>query len=56
MKHPMPDIDLKDEMDQLVGQINGRFSTPRWSPIRYIFGTIPQVKWYSSYYILYKFT
>ena len=36
--------DLKDEMDQLVGQINGRFSTPRWSPIRYIFGCINQVK------------
>ena len=30
-------------MDQLVGEINGRFSTPRWSPIRYIFGCINQV-------------
>ena len=35
--------DLKDKMDQLVGEINGRFSTPRWSPIRYIFGCINQV-------------
>jgi trehalose 6-phosphate synthase/phosphatase len=26
--------DLKEEMDQLVGRINGRFSTPNWSPIR----------------------
>ena len=25
-----------------VGQINGRFSTCRWSPIRYIYGCIPQ--------------
>ena len=36
-------LDLKDKMDQLVGEINGRFSTPRWSPIRYIFGCINQV-------------
>lgn len=33
---------LKDEMDQLVGRINGRFSKPNWSPIRYIFGCIGQ--------------
>lgn len=26
--------DLKEEMDQLVGRINGRFTTPSWSPIR----------------------
>lgn len=26
--------DLKEEMDQLVGRINGRFTTPNWSPIR----------------------
>ncbi len=34
--------DLKEEMDKLVGMINGRFSTPHWSPIRYIFGSISQ--------------
>lgn len=34
--------DLKEELDQLVGRINGRFSTPNWSPIRYIYGTIGQ--------------
>lgn len=34
--------DLKEEMDQLVGRINGRFTTPNWSPIRYIFGCIGQ--------------
>lgn len=26
--------DLKEELDQLVGRINGRFTTPNWSPIR----------------------
>lgn len=34
--------DLKEEMDQLVGRINGRFTTPNWSPIRYIYGCINQ--------------
>ncbi|XP_059085685.1 uncharacterized protein LOC131882533 isoform X3 [Tigriopus californicus] len=35
-------IDLKEDMDKLVGQINGKFSTPTWSPIRYIYGCISQ--------------
>uniref|UniRef100_A0A146MF01 Alpha,alpha-trehalose-phosphate synthase [UDP-forming] n=3 Tax=Lygus hesperus TaxID=30085 RepID=A0A146MF01_LYGHE len=35
-------MDLKEQMDQLVGCINGRFSTATWSPIRYIYGTIGQ--------------
>jgi len=35
--------DLKEEMDQLVGKINGEFSTANWSPIRYIYGSISQV-------------
>ena len=26
--------DLKEELDKLVGCINGQFSTPSWSPIR----------------------
>nr|ARN79552.1 trehalose-6-phosphate synthase [Thitarodes pui] len=34
--------DLKEEMDQLVGRINGRFTTPNWSPIRYIYGCVAQ--------------
>lgn len=34
--------ELKEEMDQLVGRINGRFTTANWSPIRYIFGYVPQ--------------
>lgn len=35
-------MELKEHMDQLVGCINGRFSTATWSPIRYIYGTIGQ--------------
>ncbi len=35
---------LKEEIDQLIGRINGRFSTPEWSPIRYIYGCISQVR------------
>ncbi|CAH1184203.1 unnamed protein product [Phyllotreta striolata] len=34
--------DLKEEMDQLVGRINGRFTTANWSPIRYIYGCVSQ--------------
>ncbi|XP_043227657.1 alpha,alpha-trehalose-phosphate synthase [UDP-forming]-like isoform X2 [Amphibalanus amphitrite] len=32
--------ELKEEMDMLIGQVNGRFTTPMWSPIRYIYGCI----------------
>lgn len=34
--------DLKEELDQMIGRINGRFSTPNWSPIRYIYGCVSQ--------------
>ncbi|XP_071055913.1 uncharacterized protein [Onthophagus taurus] len=34
--------DLKEEMDQLVGRINGKFTTPNWSPIKYIYGSVNQ--------------
>ncbi|XP_063243499.1 uncharacterized protein LOC134542860 isoform X2 [Bacillus rossius redtenbacheri] len=33
---------LKEDMDQLVGRVNGRFSRPNWSPIRYIYGNVSQ--------------
>lgn len=33
---------LKEEIDQLVGRINGRFTTANWSPIRYIYGCVGQ--------------
>jgi trehalose 6-phosphate synthase/phosphatase len=29
--------ELKREIDELVGRVNGRFATARWSPIRYLF-------------------
>ena len=32
--------ELKEELDQLIGKINGRFSTPNWSPVRYIYGAV----------------
>ena len=40
--------ELKEQMDQLVGQINGRFSTHSWSPIRYIYGCVPRLSWQAS--------
>lgn len=36
--------DLKSTMDKMVGQINGRFSTAVWSPIRYIYGCLGQAE------------
>jgi trehalose 6-phosphate synthase/phosphatase len=41
--------DLKEEIDKLVGKINGKFSTANWSPIRYIYGCIPQSELASFY-------
>ena len=32
--------ELKEEIDKLVGCINGQFSTPAWSPIRSVFSHI----------------
>jgi alpha,alpha-trehalose-phosphate synthase [UDP-forming] len=32
---------LKIKIDQLIGQINGRFSTGLWAPIHYNYGTVP---------------
>lgn len=34
--------ELKEEIDKLVGCINGQFSSPSWSPIRYIYGCVAQ--------------
>ncbi|KAL1139912.1 hypothetical protein AAG570_006889 [Ranatra chinensis] len=33
---------LKEEIDQMIGRINGRFSKPNWAPIRYIYGCLSQ--------------
>ena len=34
--------ELKREIDELVGRINGRFATADWSPIRYLYRSIDQ--------------
>jgi trehalose 6-phosphate synthase/phosphatase len=33
---------LKREIDELVGQVNGRFATATWSPIRYLYRALSQ--------------
>jgi trehalose 6-phosphate synthase/phosphatase len=33
---------LKREIDELVGYINGRFGTALWTPIRYLYRSLPQ--------------
>jgi trehalose 6-phosphate synthase/phosphatase len=33
--------DLKREIDELVGRVNGRFATATWSPIRYLYRALP---------------
>lgn len=33
---------LKSEIDELVGNINGRFATANWSPIRYLYRSFDQ--------------
>ncbi len=32
--------DLKREIDELVGRVNGRFATATWSPIRYLYRSV----------------
>jgi len=34
--------ELKATIDKMVGAINGKYSSPAWSPIRYIFGSVSQ--------------
>jgi trehalose 6-phosphate synthase/phosphatase len=34
--------ELKSEIDELVGNVNGRFATARWSPIRYLYRSVPR--------------
>jgi trehalose 6-phosphate synthase/phosphatase len=33
---------LKREIDELVGRVNGRFATAHWSPIRYLYRSVPR--------------
>ena len=32
---------MKENLDKLVGKINGQFSRHDWSPVRYIYGCVP---------------
>lgn len=41
--------DLKIRIEQLVGRINGRFSTRDWAPIHYRFTTIPRPELLGAY-------
>jgi len=34
-------IQLKKEIDQIIGRINGKFATGLWAPVHYNYGTIP---------------
>ena len=40
---------LKREIDELVGRINGRFATAAWSPIRYLYRSVPQERLVALY-------
>ena len=40
---------LKKEIDRLVGNINGRFGTPSWTPVNYIYRSRPFRKLISLY-------
>ncbi len=33
--------DLKKEIDEIIGRVNGKFSTGLWAPIHYNYGTVP---------------
>ena len=33
--------DLKKEIDEIIGRVNGKFSTGFWTPINYNYGTVP---------------
>jgi trehalose 6-phosphate synthase/phosphatase len=33
--------ELKRQIDEMVGRINGRFASANWSPIRYLYRTVP---------------
>ncbi|MDH4158433.1 MAG: trehalose-6-phosphate synthase [candidate division Zixibacteria bacterium] len=41
--------DLKDELDQLAGRINGRFSKHGWTPIHYMFRYLDRVQLLGHY-------
>jgi len=40
---------LKREIDELVGRVNGRFATPTWTPIRYLYRSVPMERLAAMY-------
>ena len=40
---------LKRQIDELIGRVNGRFSTATWSPIRYLYQNMPNEKLVALY-------
>jgi trehalose 6-phosphate synthase/phosphatase len=40
---------IRDEVDQYVGRINGRFGTATWTPIHYIYRSVPETTLLSLY-------
>ncbi|MBN1298937.1 MAG: trehalose-6-phosphate synthase [Actinobacteria bacterium] len=44
-------ISFKNEIDELVGKINGKFSEELWSPVLYIYKALPQDKLAAYYQI-----
>jgi len=42
---------LKQQVDELVGEINGKYATIGWSPIRYLFQSIPFYELTALYYV-----
>jgi len=42
---------LKQQVDELVGEINGKYATIGWSPIRYLFRSIPFYELTALYYV-----
>ncbi|MBN2073131.1 MAG: trehalose-6-phosphate synthase, partial [Actinobacteria bacterium] len=42
---------LKREIDELVGKINGRFGDELWSPVNYLYKSLPQSKLAALYRI-----
>ena len=41
--------ELKSEIDELVGNVNGRFATAGWSPIRYLYRSVQQERLAAMY-------
>jgi trehalose 6-phosphate synthase/phosphatase len=40
---------LRREVDALVGRINGRFATASWTPVHYVYRSLPQTKLLALY-------